>query len=710
MQHRAAWSLALVVLACRPGDIERADDRRGLAPPIAPQVPVRTELHGDVLVDPYAWLRNREDPRTREYIEAENRYTEAMTRHSAALQQQLYDEMLARIVEDDATVPAIDGPFAYYSRGVKGQPYAVIARKPVGQGTVLGAEQVVLDANELGRQHEYFSLAGAEITEDHERLAILYDTSGDEHHRVRVVQISTGAIVEEFGADVGSSAAWANDNATLFYTRLDDANRSYQLWRHRVGEQNDVLVFQEDDEMFDVGVYRTRSDGWLVLRSDSQITSETRVLAADRPEGTFTLVEPRQHGVEYEIDHVGDRFFVRTNHRVQDFEVVTAPVASPGRASWKPFAAPERGQSFDGIEAFAGRLVVSGRAKGLPQLWVHDLATYDVHRIDLREPTYALAIGENPTFATDTLRLEFSSPVTPPTVYDYDMAHRKLVERKREPVPGYAGGTLVSERMHARAPDGARVPISLVRRRDAELPTPVLLQGYGAYGATYDAEFSRSDLALLDRGFTIAIAHVRGGGELGREWYESGKFLHKTNTFTDFIACADALVEQGFADPQRLAIEGGSAGGLLVGAVTNMRPGLFRAVVADVPFVDVINTMLDASLPLTAAEWDEWGDPRKPEYFRYMLSYSPYENVREQEYPDMLVLAGWNDPRVGFWEPAKWVARLRVLARGEHVLLLRTDMGSGHGGPSGRYAALRERAFVFAFLLDRLDVRSAASR
>jgi oligopeptidase B len=710
MTSRVAWCFVAVVAvaSCRGRTSSPGDDAP--VPPMAAVVPVRMELHGDVLVDPYAWLRHRDDPRTRAYVMAENDYTTAMMRHTVALQEELYREMLSRIVEDDTTVPAIDGPFAYYSRGVPGKPYAVSVRKPVLADGSLGAEQVVLDGNALAGSAEYFAIGHAELTEDHTKLAIFYDTSGDEHYRVRIVDIATGAVVEELGGDMGTSAVWANDGATLFYTRLDDANRSHQLWRHRIGGKDDVLVHQEDDEMFDLSIYRTRSDDWLVVQSASQITSEARLIPADRPDAAPAIVEPRRYGVEYELDHLGDRFVIRTNYRERDYEIVTAPVATPGQSAWVQFAKPGAGETFDGIEPFAGHLVVSGRARGLPQLWVHGLADGSSHRIDLAEPTYSLAIDDNPTFASTKVRIELSSPVTPPTIYDYDMNTRKLVELKREPVPGYDPSELETQWLHATAADGTRVPISFVRRRDIDGKSPVLLQGYGAYGATYDAEFSRSDLALLERGVGIAIAHVRGGGELGREWYEQGKFLHKKNTFTDFIACAESLVDRGIADPERLAIEGGSAGGLLVGAVTNMRPDLFRAVVADVPFVDVINTMLDASLPLTAGEWDEWGDPRKPDFYRYMRSYSPYENVRAQSYPDMLVLAGWNDPRVGYWEPAKWVARLRSQARGTSLLLLRTDMGSGHGGPSGRYAAIRERAFVFAFVLDRLDVVSARGR
>jgi len=673
-------------------------------PPVAPTSPVRTELHGDVRIDPYAWLRDRKDPRTRAYLEAENHYAAATMRQTADLQQRLFDEMLARIVEDHSSVPAVDGPFAYFVRGVKGEPYPVWARKPVAAGGSLGAEQIVFDGNALGARHEYFAVGALAVSEDHRRVAIAYDTDGDEHHRVRVVEIGTGAVVDEFAEDAGAQLAWANDGATLFYTRLDAANRSWQLWRHRLGTADDVLVYQEDDDMFDVGIGRTRSDAYLVMAIDSQITSEVHTLPADRPTGTFSVVEPRRTDVEYEIDHRGDRFFVRTNHRVRDFEIMTAPLDRPGRASWSPFVAPAFDASFDGMAVFAGHLVVSGRDEGLPQIWVHDLADGRAHAIDLHEPTYSIAIDENPVMTAAKVRISFESPVTPETIHEYDMDAHTLVQLQREPVPGYRPDGIVTEFLHAEAPDGTRVPISLVRRRDAPRPAPLLLQGYGAYGATYDAGFSRADLALVERGVTVAIAHVRGGGELGRNWYEQGKLLRKKNSFTDFIACAEFLVAEGWADRERIAIEGGSAGGLLVGAVTTMRPELFRAVVAEVPFVDVVNTMLDASLPLTAAEWEEWGDPRKPEFYRYMRSYSPYDNVRAQAYPEMLVLAGWNDPRVGYWEPAKWVARIRAQRTDDRLLLLRTDMGSGHGGPSGRYGSLRERAFVLAFLLDRLGV------
>lgn len=684
-----------------------------LAPPVAPRVPSRTRVHGEDRVDPYAWLRDREDPRTREYLEAENRYADAATQHTAALQETIFKEMLGRIVEDDTSLPVLDGPYAYLVRGVKGKPYEVLVRRPVGPDGRLGPEEGVLDGNAIASGHDYFGVGGWLVSEDHRRVALAYDTEGDERMRIRVVEIASGTVIEEFGGAVGAGmefdspvGAWSNDSETLFYTQLDEANRPWQLWRHRVGSRDDdVLVYQEDDARFYVGVERTRSDEFIVVDVTSRTTSESYVLRADEPEGELTILEPRAKDVRYSVDHTGDRFFILTNHRVPDFELMTAPLDTPGRAHWESFAAPSEGGTFASVDAFEHHVVVQGRADGLPQLWVHEMGSGKSHHVDLNQPTYSIWLDQNREFSSTQLRIGFSSPTTPTTIYDYDLQTRDPVERKRDPVPGFNGEDLVTQRVHATASDGTKVPISIIRRRDAPRPAPLVLTGYGAAGMSNDAIFSRNAIVLLERGVTVGVAHVRGGGEFGHRWFQQGKLFHKKNSFTDFISCAEFLIEEGYADSKRLAIAGASAGGFLVAAAATVRPDLFRAVVADMPFVDVVNTMLDPSLPLTAVEWEEWGKPADdPDAYRYMRSYSPYDNVTPQAYPDMLVRAGWNDPQVGYWEPAKWVAKLRATKTDDNLLVLRTDMSSGHLGPSGRHAGLRDEAFMLGFLLDRLSV------
>jgi oligopeptidase B len=673
-------------------------------PPQAPRRPTTLRMHGDERVDDWYWLRDRDDPQVTAYLEAENAYTDAMTAHTADLQARLYDEIRGRIQETDESAPVRHGGHWYFRRTVEGLQYPIHCRRA---GTIDGPELVLLDENELATGHDYFRLGVFEVSPDHATLAYSVDTSGAERYTLRIRDVDSGRDRPDEITNTYYGLAWSSDSRTLFYTRPDEAMRPYQLWRHVVGADpaEDVCVYEEPDERFFLSVWRMRSGAFVVLDLESMVTSEIRVLPADDPEGEFRIVEPRRQGVEYSLDHRADRFYLVTNDAAPNFRLVEAPVEAPGSAHWREVVAHRADVRLLGIDAFAGHLAVYERADALRRIRVVDPETGEGDPIGQPEPVYVTARGENPEFETGELRFQYTSLVTPPTVVDYDVPTEARAVRKQEPVVGYEPERYATERTWASAADGERVPMSLVYRRDrAREPGPALLFGYGAYEASTDPIFSTARVSLLDRGFVVAIAHVRGGGELGRRWYERGKLEHKPNTFTDFIACAEHLVAEGWTSPAQLAARGGSAGGLLMGAVLNLRPDLFGAVVAEVPFVDVVTTMLDGSLPLTVTEWEEWGNPNDARFYKAMKAYSPYDNVEAKDYPAMLVTAGLNDSRVAYWEPAKWVAKLRVTKTDANPLLLRTRMGTGHAGPSGRYERWREEAFVFAFLLDALGV------
>jgi len=684
-------------------------------PPVARAVARTSTIHGETRVDEYFWLRNREDPEVLAYLEAENAYTAAVMRPTEPLQERLFAEMRGRIKETDLSVPErIDG-WLYYHRTEAGAQYPIYCRRPSpgAGGDDESGEEVLLDLNPLAAGHAYFRIGAFEVSPDHRRLAYAVDTSGAESFTLYVKDLATGGLLAETIVNVSPSVAWANDSRTLFYVVLDEARRPCRLFRHELGANpaEDALVHFEADESFFLDIGRTRSNAWLLLELASHSTTEIRYVTADRPEQPFRTVEPRRTGVEYSVSHHGDRFFITTNDSAPNFRLVSAPVTDPSRGRWTEVLPHRPDVKVDSTDAFRNHLVVYEREAGLRQIRILDLAEgapRGDHLVGFPEPVYTVRQHENPEFDTTLLRFTYTSMVTPASVVDYDMAARTWTVRKQtEVLGGYDPARYRSERLFATAPDGTRVPISLVYQLPLERPggpRPLLLNGYGAYGISFDPAFSSSSLSLLDRGFVVAIAHVRGGEEMGRPWYEGGKLLNKPNSFTDFIAAAEHLVAEGVTAPDRLAISGGSAGGLLMGAVTNLRPDLFRAVLAEVPFVDVVNTMLDASLPLTVIEYDEWGNPDDPAYYACIRSYSPYDNVRAQGYPHMLITAGLNDPRVAYWEPAKFTARLRSIKTDENRLLLRTNMGAGHGGASGRWDLLREVAFKYAFLLDVLGV------
>jgi oligopeptidase B len=684
--------------------------------PRAPRRPKVLVAHGDERVDDWHWLRDREDPEVLRYLEAENAYTEALMEPTAALQESLFAEIKARVQETDLTAPTAKGPWWYYSRTVEGSQYRIYCRRSrrgpsetaVEAMARTDGEQVLLDENALAEGHDYFALGAFRVSPDHRLLAYSTDVAGDEVYTLRARDLETGADLPDEVPNTYYGVAWANDCATLFYTTLDEAKRPWRAHRHRLGTDagEDVLVHQEDDRAFHLGVGKTKTEAFVVLFLHTMVTTEVRVVPGDEPESPARVVGKRRHGIEYSVDHLGDRFLIVTNDGAENFKLVEAPVDTPGPEHWRDLVPHRDDVRFLDVEVFAGHLVLHERADAVTRLRVLRLVDGDVHTVDQPEEVHVAWPGPNPELESTTLRFGYTSLVTPESVFDYDLEDRSRLLVKQQPVlGGYEPDAYTSERLWATAPDGARVPISAVWRKDRGGDGPALLYGYGAYEISVDPRFSSLRLSLLDRGFVFAIAHVRGGGEMGRRWYEEGKLLRKRNTFTDFIACAEHLVAEGLTSPEGLVIRGGSAGGLTMGAVTNMRPDLFRAVVAEVPFVDVLTTILDESLPLTVIEWEEWGDPvADPEVYFYIKSYSPYDNVEAKDYPAIFVRAGLNDPRVSYWEPAKWVAKLRATRTDDDRLLLKTDLGAGHGGPSGRYDAWRDEALVQAFVLDTVGI------
>lgn len=670
-----------------------------LSPPVAPRRPTIGEVHGNVRVDEYGWLRDRNDPAVMAYLEAENRYTDQVMAGTGEGQAALYQELVGRIREDDSTVPERHDDWFYYLRTETGRQYPVVCRRPVA-GTA--TESIVLDQNAEAAGRPYYRVAGLEMSPDHRFVAWGEDASGAEEFVIRVRDLATGATLPDRMTGTSGNVAWSADGRLLFYVDLDAAHRPWRVRRHVLGTDTglDTVVHVEQDEAFFVSLEVTRSRRFLLIQSASHSSSEVRVLPTDSPDAPLRVIRPRLPGVEYAVAHHGDRFFLLTNDGAPNFQVVSVPVHVPS-SPWTVVIPPADETRLDALDLFARHAVVHERSGGHQRIRIIELGSGTTHYVAFPEPVYGVKPHANPEFDTDTLRFTYTSLVTPASVVDYGLDTRAWAVRKEQEVRGYDRTAYRSARLHATAPDGVQVPVSLVWKeplaRDGA--RPLYLQGYGAYGVSFDPAYSSNYVSLLDRGFVVAIAHVRGGEELGRPWYDSGKLLHKRNTFTDFIAVAEHLVQEGWTAPDRLAIAGGSAGGLLMGAVANMRPDLFRAVVADVPFVDVVNTMLDPSLPLTIIEYDEWGNPASEAAYRYILSYSPYDNIRAQAYPAMLVTAGLNDPRVAFWEPAKYVARLRATRTNDATLLLRTNLGAGHSGASGRYDYLREVAFKYAFVM-----------
>jgi oligopeptidase B len=669
-----------------------------MTPPVAPRTPHAVTLHGETLEDDYFWLRDKNDPRVAAHLAAENAFAEAALQGTGALQERLYKEMLARIKETDLSVPYLKGRYWYYARTEEGKQYPILARK---LGALTSAEEIVLDLNLLARDHAYFAVDAFVVSDDGNFLAYSVDTTGFREYTLRVKDLRRDENGPESIERV-SSVAWMADGKTLFYVTDDDAKRAYRLWRHVRGEAGAVLVHEETDERFSLTIRRSRSLGYLFLDADSHTASEVRFLAAGEPGGSFRIFLPRSPELEYEIDHGGDVFWIRTNDRGRNFRLARCPVDAIGKDGWTEVLPHRTAVNLAGIEAFAGHLVAYEREDGLERFVVHALASGEAHAIAFPEPAYSTFPDINAEFRTNTFRFRYQSMVTPPSIYDYHMATREKTLMKRvEVLGGYDPSLYTVERAHAVAPDGTSVPISFAHRRDTprDGTAPMHLVGYGAYGYPLPVMFSSNRLSLLDRGAVCALAHVRGGGELGKPWHDAGRMERKANSFTDFIAAADFLVRERYASRERLIVEGGSAGGLLIGAVLNRRPDLAGSAILKVPFVDVINTMLDTSLPLTVAEFEEWGNPADPEQYAILRSYCPYSNLARRPYPAMLVKTSINDSQVMYWEPAKYVARLRELNDGAPQVLLKVNFAAGHGGSSGRYDALKEIAFDVAWML-----------
>lgn len=675
-------------------------------PPIARTKPHTTVLHGDTRADDYFWLRDREDPGTLPYLEAENAYTQEIMSGAESLQAKLYSEMLGRIKQTDLTVPVKRDNYFYYTRTEEGKQYPIYCRK---HGSVEAEEEVLLDGNALAEGQKYFQVGVFNPSPNHRLLAYSTDLSGDEVFTIRVLDLETGKLLADEIPNTTYALEWANDNSTFFYTVLDHAKRPFQVYRHALGELRDHLIFHEEDQRFEVDLSKTSSRAYILINSASPLTTEMYCLEANEPGGAFRIVLPRVHQTEYDFTHHGDSFFIRTNDGANTFRVVEVPAEDPSKAKWKEVLPARPNVTVESVNAFAGHLVFEERELGLTRIRIRSFENGETHFVEFPEPVYSVAFAGNAEYETKLLRFTYTSLVTPHSVFDYDMNTRERELKKQQPVlGGYDPSQYQSERIYATAPDGVQVPISLVYKKGfaSNGGAPMLLYGYGSYGISTDPNFGSDRLSLLNRGVIYAIAHVRGGGDLGKPWHEDGRLLKKKNTFTDFIACAEALIDGGYTSPDRLAMEGRSAGGLLVGAVANMRPDLFAVVLAGVPFVDALNTMLDASLPLTVGEYEEWGNPQEQEFYDYIKSYAPYENVCTRRYPAMLVTAGLNDPRVPYWEAAKWVAKLRALKQDDHVILLKTQMGSGHFGSSGRYEYLKETAFRYAFLLSALKIET----
>jgi oligopeptidase B len=677
-------------------------------PPVAKKVHTENHVNGGKLVDDYHWLREKSNPEVAQYLNAENAYADSVMKPTEALQQKLYDEMISHLKETDVNVPYRQGEYFYYSRWEKGKQYPILARK---KGSTEAAEEITVDVNELAKGQTFMSLGAGEVSPDGHLLAYSTDNTGFRQYKLYIRDLRTGKDSAVIAEKVGS-VAWAADNQTIFYTVEEDkTKRQYRLYRHNLATGKDDLVFEEPDERFNVGVGKTRSNKFLMLEVGSHTTSEVRYLDSFTPTAEWKLIEPRKQDVEYYADHRGDQFFIRTNDKGRNFRLVTAPVSAPAAANWKEILPVRPDVMLNGIDVFEDFYVLEERQNALPELTIVNIASGEKKRITFPEPVYMANPQVNREFKTTAFRYSYQSLVTPASVFDYDVEKHTSTLLKQTEVPGgYDATKYASERVWATAKDGVKIPISVVYRKDmkkADGSNPLYVYAYGSYGFVLPVSFGATRLSLLDRGVVMAYAHIRGGGDMGKPWHDAGRMMNKMNTFTDFIAATEHLVANKYGARDRIAIEGGSAGGLLMGAVTNMRPDLFKVVVSHVPFVDVMNTMLDASLPLTVGEYEEWGNPNEKPAYDYMMKYSPYDNLKKGSYPAILVKTSFNDSQVMYWEPAKYTAKLRTLKDDKHVLLLKTNMGAGHGGASGRYDRFKEVAFDYAFILTQLGVEGA---
>ena len=675
-------------------------------PPVAKKIPVKTVLHGETLVDDYAWMRNRDDADLMPHLRAENAHADGYMQDTVALQETLYQEMRGRMKEADSSVPNKRGRYFYYNRTEAGKQYSINCRQLVkGKGGKVGPEQVLLDINQLAQGKTFFQIGPTALSPSANFLAYAYDDKGFRQYTLVVKNLRTGKVSAEIAERV-TSIAWASDNKTIFYTTEDEVTkRSNRVFRHKLGSKTHHLVKHEQDEFFRVSVSRSRSGRYIYLRTGSHTTSNVARLAANNAGGKFRNLMPLQSKLQYQVDDDGKFFYILTNENATDFRLLKTPIGRPGKANWQEVVAHRPGILLSDLELFEGHLVVFEKDTGVMKVRVIEQASGEAHLVDFPEPVYQVGGSGNFEFESTTLRLSYQSLVTPPSVLDYDTNSRRLSVVKTQEVVGYDPSQFVSERTFARASDGTMVPISLVYKKGLKKDgsNPCHLYGYGSYGFGMPTTFGSGRICLLDRGFVYAIAHIRGGNELGETWRADGKLKKKMNTFTDFIACAEHLIAEGFTSSRSITMEGGSAGGLLMGAVLNLRPELFRAAIVKVPFVDVINTMLDETLPLTVGEFEEWGNPKVPEDYAYIRTYSPYENIEAKAYPAVLVKSALYDSQVMYWEPAKYVARLREMKTDANPLLFKILLeAGGHGGLSGRFDALKEAAFDFAFLLKQV--------
>ncbi len=677
-------------------------------PPVAQKIQKELTIHGQTRIDEYYWLREKENPEVIEYLKAENAHTESAMKHTNKLQEKLFQEIVGRIKQTDISVPYRESGYYYYTRYEEGSEYPIYCRK---KGSLEGEEEILLNVNEMARGHDYYHVAGLTVSSDNSLMGFGVDTVSRRMYTIHFKDLTTGEILPDQIPNASGRAAWANDNKTVFYALKDETTlRPGRIMKHTLGADiaSDEEVFFEDDVTFNAHVYKTKSKKYIFIVSESTLSTEYRLLDADRPDGKFQIFHPRERDLLYDVEHYQDRFYIRTNFQAKNFRLMETPVGKTAKENWKETIAHRDDVLLEQFEVFRDSLVVNERKNGLPNIRIIEWEDKSGHDLDFGEETYTASIAHNPEFETDLLRYRYSSLTTPDSVFDYNMKTReKKLLKQQEVVGDFRPENYHAERLLATAADGTKVPISIVYRKGLEKngDNPLLLYGYGSYGASMNPGFNSLYLSLLDREFVFAMAHIRGGQEMGRYWYEEGKLLKKQNTFTDFIACAEHLIAEKFTNSGKLFAKGGSAGGLLMGAVVNMRPGLFKGVIAQVPWVDVVTTMLDESIPLTTSEYDEWGNPNDKTYYDYMLSYSPYDNVEAKDYPTMLVTTGLHDSQVQYWEPAKWVARLRALKTDSNLLLLKTSMEAGHSGVSGRFRRYQEAALEFAFVLDQLGIK-----
>ncbi len=700
--------MGVILLTLDTSCNKTAEKTTAVQPPLAEKVAKELVTHGHKRIDNYYWLNERDNAKVIDYLNAENAYTKEMLKHTEGLQTKLYDEIIGRIKQDDETVPYLENGYYYYTRYEQGKEYPIYCRK---KGKLEAAEEILLNVNQMAEGYAYFEVGGVSVSPNNKIVAYGVDTVSRRQYTIYFKNLETGELYTDVIANTTGGATWANDNMTVFYSRKDETTlRPYLVFKHALGAdtQKDEKVFEETDETFSCGVGKTKSKKYIIIGSYSTLTTEFLILNANSPNEDFSVFYPRERKLEYYIDHSGDKFYIRTNLDAKNFRLMETSENNTLKENWKEVIAHREDVLLENMEVFNQFLVLEERKNGLAQLRVISQKDKKDHYVDFGEEAYTAWIDVNPEFESQTLRFGYSSLTTPTSTFDYNMVSKEKVLKKQQEVVGdFNPENYKTERIYATATDGTKVPISLVYRKDMKKAegNPLLLYGYGSYGNSTDPYFNVSRLSLLDRGVVFAIAHIRGGQEMGRDWYENGKLLKKKNTFTDFIDCGKFLIEQKYTSSNQMTALGASAGGLLIGAVINMEPALFKAVVAGVPFVDVVTTMLDESIPLTTGEFDEWGNPKEKEYYDYMLSYSPYDNVEAKAYPAMLVTTGLHDSQVQYFEPAKWVAKLRTLKTDDNLLLIDIDMETGHGGASGRFKRHKNTALEYAFLLDQLGIK-----